>query len=303
MRQRERAEKCARGELTYNFPVSFCELVKAAKRAAANTAEGSAVTFKRLHFTVTVLSSSPLVLEIENFLTDKMLQKVLDSTKKGTWERSITIDEFGDVLRDDPNRTSSTMSLDAVLSPSDLASIKRLVARFTGFEEFDIEYPVTLVMYQQDEFYNAHHDAGTVMFRNGNPCEDFTSATSIDDLVVAIPDDQPVRMVSLFVYLKTHEAGTSFPWLGLTTEAKAGKCVLFANYCPTLGRLDPRAIHAGIRLDKAAVPKFGLNIFVTMPPLHIHTLTRTFTHHYQTHAHTHRKHSTHCSPQLSPKKR
>jgi hypothetical protein len=280
-------------------------LVEAAKQAVGTTAQGEAVRFTQHPFKkVTLLSSSPLVLEIEDFLLDKMLQKVLASTKKGTWERSITIDEFGNEVHDDPNRTSSTMSLvDAVLSPSDLASIKRLVARFTGFEEFDIEYPVTLVMYQKDEFYNAHHDAGTVMFKNGNPCEDFTSATSIDDLVVAIPDDQPVRMVSLFVYLKTHAAGTSFPWLGLTTEAKAGKCVLFANYCPTLGRLDPRAIHAGVRLDKAAVPKFGLNIFVTMPPLHIHTLTRTFTHHYQTHAHTHTESTAHTVLRSSPRRK
>ena len=226
----------------------------------------------------------------------------MDATKKGTWERSITIDEFGNEVHDDPNRTSSTMSLDAVLSSADLATIKRLVARFTGFEERDIESPSTVIMYEEDEFYNAHHDAGLVMYKNGNPCEDFTSATSIDDLVVAITDDQPVRVVSLFMYLNPHKAGTNFPLLGLTTEAKAGKCVLFANFCPTLGRLDPRAIHAGVRLDKAAVPKFGLNIFVTMPP-YIHTLTRTFTHHYQTHAHTHTESTAHTVLRSSPRRK
>ena len=84
-----------------------------------------------------------------------MLQKVLASTKRGTWERSITIDEFGNEVHDDPNRTSSTMSLDAVLSSADLATIKRLVARFTGFEERDIESPSTVIMYEEDEFYNA----------------------------------------------------------------------------------------------------------------------------------------------------
>jgi len=189
--------------------------------------------------------------------------------KKGTWERSITIDEKGNEYRADPNRTSSTMSANSVLNPSDLASIKNSVSRLTGYSCFDIEPDLTIVGYGPGQFFGPHHDAGTVMKKNGSPYEETTSPTSIDiaNLVVAIPDpnggyDQPIRVVSMFVYLNDHQAGTQFPFLRVTTEAKAGKCILFCNYSTTLMRLDPRSTHAGLRLQEDAAPKYGLNIFV-----------------------------------------
>ena len=95
MRLMERAEKRALGMFVFEYPLLFREnLVEAAKQAVAKTAPGKAVRFTRHPFKkVTLLSPSPLVLEIEDFLPGNMLQKVLDATKKGTWERSITIDE------------------------------------------------------------------------------------------------------------------------------------------------------------------------------------------------------------------
>ena len=142
-----------------------------------------------------------------------MLLKLLASIKKGTWERSITIDENGNEYRADPNRTSSTMSADSVLNPSDLASIKNSVSRLTGYSCFDIEPDLTIVGYGPGQFFGPHHDAGTVMKKNGSPYEETTSPTSIDiaNLVVAIPGpnggyDQPIRIVSMFVYLNDHEA-------------------------------------------------------------------------------------------------
>jgi hypothetical protein len=62
------------------------------------------------------------------------------------------------------------------------------------------------------------------------------------------------------VYQNDHQAGTHLPLLGITTTPKAGKCVLFENYCTALGRLDPRTAHAGVRLDEAAVKAAGEGI-------------------------------------------
>ena len=176
------------GALSYKYPFTFDQnLIQAAKDAVARAKPGEAATFNRPPWKVKVLSDSPLLLEIENFLKPERLNKIVASIGKGTWERSITIDEHGNEHRADPNRTSSTMLADAILTPSDLASIQQKVSRLTGFSGFDIEPDMTIVGYDPGEFYNAHHDAGIIMQSNGSPYQDSTSSTPINvaDLVVA----------------------------------------------------------------------------------------------------------------------
>jgi hypothetical protein len=165
------------GALSYKYPFTFDQnLIQAAKDAVARAKPGEAATFNRPPWKVKVLSDSPLVLEIDKFLKPERLNKIVASIGKGTWERSITIDERGNEHRADPNRTSSTMSADAILTHSDLASIRQNVSRLTGFRPFDIEPDMTIVGYGPGGFFNAHHDAGIVMKSNGSAYEDSTSS-------------------------------------------------------------------------------------------------------------------------------
>ena len=207
-----------------------------ARKAAACNPKGP-VVFELHGCKVEVLSLSPFIVEIENLLTPAMVTNLLGCVEKGKWLRSATTNEHGRAVRDD-NRTSSTMSADSVLPPSALDSILHRVARFTGFNYDAVERPVPIVGYDEDQHYGPHHDAGTMMNSDGSPCDVLDSSTNPDDLVVAIPDacgdDPAVRMLSLFAYLTDHESGTEFTLLGKTTTPKAGKCVMFENYCPSL---------------------------------------------------------------------
>ena len=79
----------ALGMFPYSYPVEFDQnLVQAAKKAVARTTTGEAdVIFIRSPWKVKVLCESPLLLEIEDFLKDNMLLKLLASIKKGKYVR------------------------------------------------------------------------------------------------------------------------------------------------------------------------------------------------------------------------
>ena len=188
-RQQLNAKARARGAFLYEYPTQYrSNLVVPANAAARRTETGNAVVFNLHGCRVEVLSLSPFVLEIEKFLTRDMVDELLACVDIGRWSRSQTINENGHAERDDPNRTSSSKSVDAILNPGVLSSIKHRVAHLTGFSFSAIEHPVTLVGYDKGQFYNWHHDAGTPMYSDGNPCNVLDSSTNVTDLVVAIPD-------------------------------------------------------------------------------------------------------------------
>ena len=176
-RQQLNAASRARGEFWFEFPLQYRKnFVDPARKAAACNPKGP-VVFELHGCKVEVLSLSPFIVEIENLLTPAMVTNLLGCVDKGKWLRSTTTNERGRAVRDD-NRTSSTMSADSVLPPSALDSILHRVARFTGFNYDAVERPVPIVGYDEDQFYGPHHDAGTIMNRDGSPCDVLDSSTS-----------------------------------------------------------------------------------------------------------------------------
>ena len=153
------------------------------------------------------------------------------------------------------------------LQATTINTIMGRAATVSGFSQDHIE-PGTFVRYLWGQAFGLHHDAGTLMYRDFDCNADITHDSNVADLVVAIPAaassvNPPERMVTMFVYLNDHPAGTYFPFINLNVEAKAGKCLLFSNYNESLGRFDPRTSHEGVRLGNNADPKFGLNLFVS----------------------------------------
>jgi hypothetical protein len=247
----------------FQFPTEFNALVRNA---------ASCRTFKWHGVDVNVRSRDPLVVEIAEFLSATAVDALLSACQKPggggkIWSASTTTDHHGRNVRDD-NRTSSTSSLAHVPAALVRAVICR-AATMSGFSQDQIE-PGMLVRYLSGESFGLHHDAGTLMYRDPDCIATITGRSNVDELVAAIPDavsfvNPPVRIVTMFVYLNDNAAGTRFPFLNLDIEAKSGKCVMFSNYSERLGQLDPRTSHEGVRLGSDAVPKFGLNLFVSAP--------------------------------------
>ena len=74
-----------------------------------------------------------------------------------------------------------------------------------------------MVCYKKNQFYNEHHDAGSVL-------EDGT--------VDVVP---PARVITIFVYLNTMPEGegyTEFPRLGLSIRPEKCAAIMFCNFLP-----------------------------------------------------------------------
>ncbi|EDQ92936.1 uncharacterized protein MONBRDRAFT_3101, partial [Monosiga brevicollis MX1] len=114
-----------------------------------------------------------------------------------------------------------------------VAQIERRAADLLGTEALCIE-PLQVVSYQQGQQFKLHHDAGTLLERDGGV-----------ELVT------PLRTATIFVYLNTIPATrscagyTHFPRLGLKVQPKRGRAVVFPNLRAD-GTVEPATIHAAL---------------------------------------------------------
>jgi cytochrome c551/c552 len=203
--------------------------------------------FKRIretHSDVKILSDSPVILEFEDFLTDRNIDDLLKQVTK--WDQSS---ESGEI---DPKtgvgaklatttRTSSTFWCNNDCQTTPISTlIREKIGSILQIPAYHFE-PIQLLKYNVGESFVPHHDF------------------SYDELTLPCGP----RVLTFFLYLSDVEEGgeTSFPDLQLTIKPKKGKAVLWPN---TLSenpmRKDTRMTHEA-KPVKAGV-KYAANVWV-----------------------------------------
>jgi len=97
-----------------------------------------------------------------------------------------------------------------------IQQIEQKASDLTGYPVTNIE-PLQMVCYRKNQFYNEHHDAGSLMD---------------DGSVDVVP---PARIITIFVYLNTmpeEEGYTEFPNLGITIRPEKCSAIMFCNFLP-----------------------------------------------------------------------
>jgi prolyl 4-hydroxylase len=223
-----------------------------------------------LNLTLTVLSCSPRVFEIRNFLSDTEIQHILDLAARLQLQKSTTRSgDSSDFATDERTRTSTNswiarntdLVMDAIYRrAADVLQIDEALLRWrraTEIPEFSeskisIAERLQLVHYGVGEQYTAHHDF----------------------MIPTLVKHQPTRFATLLFYLNDEglEGGeTSFPrWVNVETSGELkvkpekGKAVLFYNILPD-GNNDERSQHAALPVIQGE--KWLTNLWVWDPLL------------------------------------
>jgi prolyl 4-hydroxylase len=226
-----------------------------------------------LNLTLKVLSCSPRVFEIDNFLSDTEVAHLMDIAKHIELKRSTTkAGEASEATTNDLTRTSTqnwiARNVDLVVDAiyrraADVLQIHEGLMRWRRASEIpefteskiSISERLQLVHYGVGQQYTPHHDF------------------SIPGLVKY----QPSRFATILFYLNggdgsTLEGGeTSFPrWVNAETgralkvKPKKGKAILFYNVLPD-GNYDERSQHAALPVTKGE--KWLTNLWVWDPLL------------------------------------
>jgi prolyl 4-hydroxylase len=194
--------------------------------------EGGVVPFRQ---EVTVLSSSPRVFEVKNFLTPEEADAIVDLAKPKLIRSTVG---SGYEARQDETRTSQQTFL--VKSNPVVKSIYSRVAKLLNIDE-KILVPqseaLQVVYYEVGGEYKAHHDWGK------------TKST---------------RYATVLLYLNDQvspDAGgeTEFPKVNLKVHPGKGSAVFFYNLLED-GSADDRSLHAALRVNKGE--KYLANVWV-----------------------------------------
>ena len=184
---------------------------------------------------VTVLSSSPRVFEVKNFLTPEEADAIVDLAKPKLIRSTVG---SGYEARQDETRTSQQTFL--VKSNPVVKSIYSRVAKLLNIDE-KILVPqseaLQVVYYEVGGEYKAHHDWGK------------TKST---------------RYATVMLYLNDQvspDAGgeTEFPKVNLKVHPGKGSAVFFYNLLED-GSADDRSLHAALRVNKGE--KYLANVWV-----------------------------------------
>ncbi|KAK4210792.1 oxidoreductase [Rhypophila decipiens] len=238
--------------------------------ATAGAADNVNNPYKCTHpsYQVHKVSSSPLVIYIQNFMTPSERQH-LRQISSSTFRRSAVAGNSG------AQRVGIRTSQSTSLPPSD--PIARCISeRAISFQGFDIHEsqlePLQLVKYAQTERYDFHTD----WLSDPNYVTSFNGGN---------------RQSSFFVYVHvsndTTGGGTNFPLLaaphdnkwcdlgilecdelytnGVTFRPLEGNAIFWENLLPESGEGDPRTEHAGLPLTSG--DKMGMNIWTRQMPL------------------------------------
>ncbi|KAL3799385.1 hypothetical protein ACHAW5_010387 [Stephanodiscus triporus] len=222
-----------------------------------------------LNMTLRVLSCSPRVFEVVDFLSRAEVDHIMYLTTGMTLHRSTTAGGSADASagrKDSETRTSLNTWVyrenDAVIDTvyrraADLLRIDEAMLRPRSADEFpdmdntrSMAEALQLVHYDVGQEYTAHHDFGYSRIHN---------------------KDQPARFATLLLYLNEGMEGgaTQFPrWINaetseaLSVEPEVGKAVLFYSQLPD-GNMDDFSHHAAMPVRKGE--KWLMNLWVWDP--------------------------------------
>ena len=183
------------------------------------------------HGDLKVLSSSPLLVQIDNFISQDELQGLIDLAM---WQE-FSYDNAGVLEGNDQRARTCTGAWFNEAAPSLLVNVEERMSRCIGWPRSHQE-PTHLVHYEQHQEYWPHSDF--------------------------IPEQAQARcggrIASALLYLMGSEEGgeTSFPMLNLKIKPKAGRFVFWYNVLPTNDarnvKVDERMLHAGSPVTKGS---------------------------------------------------
>ena len=180
--------------------------------------------------TVEVLSASPRVRILHNFLSKEEAERIIELATP-YYHRSSTARAGSDDKR--TSHSATLPSSDAVVS-----ALRNRISFYCGYPEPNIE-PLQAVRYHPGEFYKPHHDYY-------NACETWQAGN---------------RHFTFLIYLNQVEGGgeTSFPRLNITITPKAYSALVFNN-CLDNGEPDERSLHEGVAPTSGT--KYAINGWV-----------------------------------------
>ncbi|KAF7183883.1 hypothetical protein CNMCM7691_004305 [Aspergillus felis] len=216
-------------------------------------------------YTIELMSFDPLVIYVNNFVTNAEINHLLEITKE-KWNHSLVYHRRGDKFLSEVDREYRTSQ--SAMIPIDDPVSKCLSTRLKSFlgnlQHVDTE-PLQLVKYSGGERFRMHQDwlvaPKTNSFNSDNPVRPFN------------------RLFSSFVYLEDNCTGgeTYFPDLkgvgpsadghkfsrtengqGLLFKPRKGNAVLWNNLFMN-GTGDPRMAHASLPVKSGT--KIGMNMF------------------------------------------
>jgi len=185
---------------------------------------------------VETISATPRVRLLHDFVTADEAAALI-ALSEPLYHRSSTARATGD-----DKRTSFSATLPS--SNSDVAAVRRRIARYSGYPEANLE-PLQTVRYRGGEFYRPHHDFY-------NACETWYRGN---------------RHFTFLIYLSDVAAGgdTNFPRLNITVPPTPLAALVFDN-CLRNGEPDERTLHEGIEPSGGAV-KYAINGWMRSRPI------------------------------------
>ncbi|KAF5024431.1 hypothetical protein F66182_3517 [Fusarium sp. NRRL 66182] len=214
------------------------------------------------NFTVEILSIDPLVMYINNFLSDYEVDHLLDLSRD-KFEQSPVYDENLKTVIDRRFRTSQS----AMVQKNDTVGqclSRRMKSILGNVQHIDTE-PIQIVKYEPDERFHVHMDwfdkPRNRTYSREHPQRPYNRLASIftylDDNCTGgetyFPQVQGVSAVADGDKFSRTESGK-----GLLVRPKRGNAVFWNNLLPN-GTGDPRVAHAGLPVHKGR--KIGINLF------------------------------------------
>ncbi len=175
-----------------------------------------------------ILSWSPRVFLIHNFLSDAECDRIIELAKPDL-RRSTVVDDSKVSGKIDESRTSQGMFFTGPAQDPMLRAIEERIAKVTLIPKENGE-AIQVLNYQVNQEYRPHYD--------------YFDPATIGGMANYQRGGQ--RVATLIMYLHTTQTGgeTVFPKANLKIAPKKGNAVLFYN-CTLDGKEDPMSLHGG----------------------------------------------------------
>lgn len=191
---------------------------------------------------VHVLSSDPLILTIDDFVTEEEARYLIVAGNRAMKPSTIVCDKPEGCV--DPRRSSQSAQLgeDRLAEP-----IRQRAREFSGLRTCET---IQIVRYTVGQEFKPHLDA-------------FDASTKAGQREIRSGGGQ--RAATFLVYLNEPEAGgaTVFPKVGLSVLPKACMAVYWRHQVPGTTRVDDRMLHGGAPVTSGT--KYACNIWLRQP--------------------------------------
>jgi prolyl 4-hydroxylase len=189
---------------------------------------------------VEILSQDPLIRVVDNFLTNKECQWIIDKAKPMIKRAVVSSAEEGVKSM---GRTGSV----AWFSPESGKLVEELIRRVANLADLPMEFSESLqvLYYGPEQLYNAHWDAYDLNTERGIRC----------------CSDRGQRVRTALAYLSDVESGgqTKFPRLNVEVNPQKGRLVLFDNCIQGSSERHQNSLHAAAPV--IAGEKWAITLF------------------------------------------